>query len=146
MRGYFDREIFPVLTPLAFDPSRPWPHISNLSLNLAVVIKDPNKEKNSFARVKVPAILPRLVPLEPIDPDELLTPTEQKFVWVEEVIAANLDRLFPGMEIIAAYPFRVTRNSDMEIQEEEADDLLLTMEENLRKRHFGSVVRLEIAR
>ncbi len=145
LRGYFDREIFPVLTPLAFDPSRPWPHISNLSLNLAVVIKDPNKEKTSFARVKVPAILPRLVPLEPIDPDELLTPTSQQFVWVEEVIAANLDRLFPGMEIIAALPFRVTRNSDMEIQEEEADDLLLTMEENLRKRHFGSVVRLEIA-
>ncbi|MDX1413379.1 MAG: polyphosphate kinase 1 [Candidatus Promineifilaceae bacterium] len=145
LRGYFDREIFPVLTPLAFDPSRPWPHISNLSLNLAVVIKDPNKEKTSFARVKVPSVLPRLVPLEPIDPDELLTPTEQKFVWVEEVIAANLDRLFPGMEIIAAYPFRVTRNTDMEIQEEEADDLLLTMEENLRQRHFGSVVRLEIA-
>ena len=145
LRGYFDREIFPVLTPLAFDPSRPWPHISNLSLNLAVVIKDPQKEKTSFARVKVPASLPRLVPLEPIDPDELLTPAEQKFVWVEEVIAANLDRLFPGMEILAAYPFRVTRNSDMEIQEEEADDLLLTMEENLRKRHFGSVVRLEIA-
>lgn len=144
LRGYFDREIFPVLTPLAFDPSRPWPHISNLSLNLAVVIKDPTKEKTSFARVKVPASLPRFVPLEPIDPDELLTPTEQKFVWVEEVIGANLDRLFPGMEIIAAYPFRVTRNSDMEIQEEEADDLLLTMEENLRKRHFGSVVRLEI--
>ncbi len=145
LRGYFDREIFPVLTPLAFDPSRPWPHISNLSLNLAVVIKDPKKQKTSFARVKVPAVLPRLVPLEPIDPDELLAPTEQKFVWVEQVVAANLDRLFPGMEILAAYPFRVTRNSDMEIQEEEADDLLLTMEENLRKRHFGSVVRLEIA-
>lgn len=145
LRGYFDREIFPVLTPLAFDPSRPWPHISNLSLNLAVVVKDPHKEKTSFARVKVPAVLPRLVPLEPIDPGELLAPTEQKFVWVEEVIAANLDRLFPGMEILAAYPFRVTRNTDMEIQEEEADDLLLTMEENLRKRHFGSVVRIEIA-
>jgi polyphosphate kinase len=145
LRGYFDREMFPVLTPLAFDPSRPWPHISNLSLNLAVIIKDPHKEKTSFARIKVPAILPRLVPMEPIDPDDLLAPAEQKFVWVEEVIAANLDRLFPGMEILAAYPFRITRNSDMEIQEEEADDLLLTMEENLRKRHFGSVVRLEIA-
>ncbi|UCC50350.1 MAG: polyphosphate kinase 1 [Anaerolineaceae bacterium] len=145
LRGYFEREIFPVLTPLAFDPSRPFPHISNLSLNLAVMIKDPAKNKTSFARVKVPSILPRLVPLKPIDPDELLTPTEQKFVWVEEVIAANLDRLFPGMEIVAAYPFRVTRNTDMEIQEEEADDLLLTMEENLRRRHFGSVVRLEIA-
>ncbi len=145
LRNYFDREIFPVLTPLAFDPSRPFPHISNLSLNLAVVVRNPQNDKKSFARVKVPAILPRLVPLNPIDPDELLTPAEQKFVWLEEVIAANLDRLFPGMEIVASYPFRVTRNTDMEIQEEEADDLLLTMEENLRQRHFGSVVRLEIA-
>ena len=145
LRTYFDREIFPVLTPLAFDPSRPFPHISNLSLNLAVVVRDPETEKTNFARVKVPAILPRLVPLKPIDPDELLAPAEQKYVWLEEVIAANLDRLFPGMEIVASYPFRVTRNTDMEIQEEEADDLLLTMEENLRQRHFGSVVRLEIA-
>jgi polyphosphate kinase len=145
LRSYFDREVFPVLTPLAFDPSRPFPHISNLSLNLAVVVRDPESDKVNFARVKVPAILPRLVPLSPIDPDELLAPAEQKFVWLEEVIAANLDRLFPGMEIVASYPFRVTRNTDMEIQEEEADDLLLTMEENLRQRHFGSVVRLEIA-
>ncbi len=145
LRTYFDREIFPVLTPLAFDPSRPFPHISNLSLNLAVVVCDPKSNKTSFARVKVPAILPRLVPLKPIDPDELLAPAEQKFVWLEEVIAANLDRLFPGMEIVASYPFRITRNTDMEIQEEEADDLLLTLEENLRQRHFGSVVRLEIA-
>ena len=145
LRTYFDREIFPVLTPLAFDPSRPFPHISNLSLNLAVVVRDPQTDKTNFARVKVPAILPRLVPLKPIDPDELLAPAEQKFVWLEEVIAANLDRLFPGMEIVASYPFRVTRNTDMEIQEEEADDLLLTLEENLRQRHFGSVVRLEIA-
>ncbi len=145
LRDYFEREIFPVLTPLAFDPSRPFPHISNLSLNLAVLINDPAKGETSFARVKVPAILPRLVPVRPVDPDELLAPSVQRFVWVEEVIAANLDRLFPGMEIVAAYPFRVTRNTDMEIQEEEADDLLLTMEENLRQRHFGSVVRLEIA-
>ncbi len=145
LRDYFEREIFPVLTPLAFDPSRPFPHISNLSLNLAVLINDPAKGETSFARVKVPAILPRLVPIKPVDPDELLAPSVQRFVWVEQVIAANLDRLFPGMEIVAAYPFRVTRNTDMEIQEEEADDLLLTMEENLRQRHFGSVVRLEIA-
>jgi polyphosphate kinase len=141
---YFEREIFPVLTPLAFDPSRPFPHISNLSLNLAVLINDPATGKTSFARVKVPAILPRLVPVKPVDPDDLFAPTVQRFVWVEQVIAANLDRLFPGMEVVAAYPFRVTRNTDMEIQEEEADDLLLTMEENLRRRHFGSVVRLEI--
>jgi len=141
---YFEEEIFPVLTPLAFDPGHPFPHISNLSLNLAVVIKDPELKETRFARVKVPSTLPRLVPLKRLDPDEMLMPTVQKFVWVEEVIAANLDRLFPGMEIVAAYPFRVTRNTDMEIQEEEADDLLMTMEENLRQRHFGSVVRLEI--
>lgn len=144
LRDYFEREIFPILTPLAFDPSHPFPHISNLSLNLAVMTRDPDTGETHFARIKVPAILPRLVPLKPLDPDELLPPMVQKFVWVEQVIADNLDRLFPGMEIVAANPFRVTRNTDMEIQEEEADDLLLTMEENLRQRHFGSVVRLEL--
>jgi polyphosphate kinase len=144
LRVYFEREIFPVLTPFASDPSRPFPHISNLSLNLAVQVRDPKTGDLRFARVKVPPPLPRLVPLKRFDPDQLSTPTVQKFVWSEEVIAANLDRLFPGMEIVAAYPFRVTRNSDMELQEEEADDLLLMMEENLRQRHFGTVVRLEI--
>ena len=144
LRDYFENAIFPVLTPLAFDPGHPFPHISNLSLNLSVALRDPITEETHFARVKVPPSLPRLLPLKPIDPDELLPPTSQKFVWIEEVIAANLDRLFPGFEILAAYPFRVTRNNDMEIQEEEADDLLLTVEENLRQRHFGSVVRLEI--
>ena len=93
---------------------------------------------------KCPSTLPRLLPLRPLDPDELLTPAVQKFVWVEQVIAANLDTLFPGMEIVAAYPFRVTRNTDMEIQEEEADDLLMTLEESLRQRHFGHAVRLEV--
>jgi polyphosphate kinase len=144
LRDYFEQEIFPVLTPLAFDPGRPFPHISNLSLNLAVVIRDPDTGATQFARVKVPSTMPRLVPIKPIDPDELLLPDEQRFVWVDEIIAANLDRLFPGMEIVAAYPFRITRNTDMEIQEEEADDLLLSIEENLRRRHFGFVVRLEI--
>ncbi|HCB49626.1 MAG TPA: polyphosphate kinase 1 [Chloroflexi bacterium] len=144
LRDYFEREIFPVLTPLLFDPGHPFPHISNMSLNLAVVVVDPDSGSKHFARVKVPLTLPRLVPLNPLDPDELLPPTDQKFVWVEQVIAANLDRLFPGMEIEAVYPFRVTRNTDMEIQEEEADDLLLTIEESLRRQHFGFVVRLEI--
>lgn len=144
LRDYFEREIFPVLTPLLFDPGHPFPHISNMSLNLAVVVVDPNSGSKHFARVKVPLTLPRLVPLNPLDPDELLPPSDQKFVWVEQVIAANLDRLFPGMEIEAVYPFRVTRNTDMEIQEEEADDLLLTIEESLRRQHFGFVVRLEI--
>lgn len=144
LRDYFEREIFPVLTPLGFDPGHPFPHISNLSLNLAVALRDPVTGEAHFARVKVPSTLPRLVPLNPLDPDDLLMPSVQKFVWIEQVIKANLDRLFPGIEIIRAHPFRVTRNTDMEIQEEEADDLLLTMEESLRKRHFGRVVRLEI--
>ncbi len=144
LREYYESEIFPVLTPLALDPGRPFPHISNLSINLAVVIRDPNSGETRFARVKVPSTLPRLVPLRPLDPDDLLTPAVLKFAWVEEIIAANLDRLFPGMEIVAAHPFRVTRNTDMEIQEEEADDLLLTIEQSLRRRHFGFVVRLEV--
>ena len=144
LRIYFEREIFPVLTPFASDPSRPFPHISNLSLNLAIQVRDPKTGDMHFARVKVPPPLSRLVPLKRFDPDQLSTPAVQKFVWSEEVIAANLDRLFPGMEIVAGYPFRVTRNSDMELQEEEADDLLLMMEDNLRQRHFGTVVRLEI--
>lgn len=144
LSDYFEHEIFPVLTPLAFDPGHPFPHISNLSLNLAVVIRDPKDGRTHFARVKVPGTMPRLVPLSPLDVDEYMPPAVQKFAWVEQVIIANLDRLFPGMEIVAAHPFRVTRNTDMEVQEDEADDLLLTMEENLRQRHFGFVVRLEI--
>jgi len=145
VKDYFEREIFPVLTPLLFDPGHPFPHISNLSINLAVLVSDPATGDSHFARVKVPSILPRLIPLNPLDPEELLPPKVQKFVWIEQVIAANLDRLFPGMEIDEAYPFRITRNTDMEIQEEEADDLLLTIEESLRRRHFGFVVRLKIS-
>ena len=144
LADYFEREIFPVLTPLAFDPGHPFPHISNLSMNLAVVIRDPDDGVTHFARVKVPSTLPRLVPLNPLDPDELTPPAVQQFVWVEQVIVDNLGRLFPGMELVASHPFRVTRNTDMEIQEDEADDLLITLEENLRQRHFGFVVRLEV--
>ncbi|MFN2190504.1 MAG: polyphosphate kinase 1 [Candidatus Promineifilaceae bacterium] len=144
VKEYFENEIFPVLTPLLFDPGHPFPHISNLSINLAVLVRDPSTGDSHFARVKVPSTLPRLIPLNPLDPDELLPPKVQEFVWIEQVIAANLDRLFPGMEIKEAYPFRITRNTDMEIQEEEADDLLLTIEESLRRRHFGFVVRLEV--
>jgi polyphosphate kinase len=144
LRDYFEEEIFPVLTPLATDPARPFPHISNLSLNLAALLSDPVTRQTHFARLKVPPSLPRLVPLRPFDPDDLSAPTTQKFVWLEQVIAANLDRLFTGMEIVASYPFRVTRNADVEIQEEEADDLLLTMQDNLKRRQFGNVVRLEI--
>jgi len=145
---FFNRQIFPVLTPLAFDSSRPFPFISNLSLNLAVVIQDREKG-NLFARIKVPEVLPRLVALPP----ELCEaasdlPVERRtcFVWIEEVIAANLGALFPGVQVVESYPFRVTRNADMEIEEDEADDLLSSIEEGVRQRRFGEVVRLTVDR
>jgi len=150
LRKYFEQQIFPVLTPLAFDPGHPFPHISNLSLNLAVVINDPLQGKR-FARLKVPGTFPRLVPIpseEKAEEYERLGLGEVKstnFVWLEQVVAANLDMLFPGVgEIEAAYPFRVTRDADQEIEEDEAADLLATIAESVRLRHFGSAVRLEI--
>lgn len=145
---YFDEVVFPVLTPLAFDPGRPFPHISNLSLNLAVLLRDQAGETR-FARVKVPDTLPRLVPIKRssggIRKDGTV-PQDHYFVWLEDVIAANLHQLFPGMAIVEAHPFRVTRNADIEIQELEAADLLETIEESLRRRKFGTVVRLAINR
>ncbi len=145
---YFKREIFPVLTPLAFDPGRPFPYISNLSLSIAVMVKKPNGESH-FARVKVPSILPRLVEIEKIlTPNKPVTnngAVKTRFVWLGDLIKANLDLLFPGMDIIEAHRFRITRDTDIEIQEDEADDLLRVIEENIRQRRFGSVVRLEVA-
>jgi len=145
-KAYFEREVFPVLTPLAFDPSHPFPQISNLSINLAVVINDP-EEGELFARVKVPAVLPRLIPIGG-GPSEGLDhiPQERRhcFVWLDQVIAENVDALFPGMAVTEAYVFRITRNADVEIQEEEAADLLRTIEQGVRQRRFGAVVRLTI--
>jgi polyphosphate kinase len=144
VRKYFDQVIFPVLTPLAFDPGRPFPHISNLSLNLAVLIRVPSG-KERFARVKVPGTLPRLVPLRRSSGGvrkDGIAPRSHYFVWLEQVIAAHLGALFPGMEILAAHPFRVVRDADIIIQELEADDLLDTMEESVRRRRFGSVVQV----
>lgn len=144
LRAYFKRDIFPVLTPLAFDPSHPFPHVSNLSLNLAVVIDD-GSHGERFARVKVPQVLPRLVRAPGSSRDELgLESGRGRFVWIEELIAANLDLLFPGFEIAAAYPFRVTRDADLEVEEDEAGDLLTAIVEVVGQRHFGSVVRLEV--
>jgi polyphosphate kinase len=146
LTGYFMREVFPVLTPLAFDPSHPFPHISNLSLNLAVVIQDP-EEGELFARVKVPAVLPRLVPIggDACEGPAHISPERRHcFVWLEQVIAANVDSLFPGEQVIETYTFRITRNADVEIQEEEAADLLRTIEQGLRRRRFGAVVRLMV--
>ncbi|MBK9710350.1 MAG: polyphosphate kinase 1 [Kouleothrix sp.] len=145
-KAHFEREVFPVLTPLAFDPSHPFPQISNLSINLAVVINDP-EEGELFARVKVPGVLPRLIPIAGglCDGPEHIPPERRHcFVWLDQVIAENADALFPGMEVAEAYVFRITRNADVEIQEEEAADLLRTIEQGVRQRRFGAVVRLTI--
>ena len=149
LRRYFEREIFPALTPLAFDPGHPFPRISNLSINLAVVINDP-RHGERFARLKVPSVFPRLLRIpseEKAETYESLGLVEEmptNLVWLEEVVAANLDLLFPNLEIVAAHPFRVTRDADPEIEEDEAADLLLAIEESMRMRDFGSAVRLEV--
>ncbi len=148
VQTYFDEMVFPVLTPLAFDPGHPFPYISNLSLNLAVLIRDTGGQEH-FARLKVPSSLPRLVPIKRSSGGvrkDGTVPHHHYFVWIEQLIAANLEKLFPGMEVVEAYPFRVTRNADFAIQELEADDLLEMMEENVRDRRFGSVVRLSITK
>ena len=144
---YFSEIIFPVLTPLAFDPGRPFPHISNLSLNLAVLIRDA-KGGERFARVKVPDSLPALVPLtrsQKAANKRARSRRSESYVWIEEVIAANLNALFPGMQIIEAHPFHVTRDADIAIKELEAEDLLETIEEGVRQRKFGSVVRVQVS-
>jgi polyphosphate kinase len=133
VQTFVDR-IFPVLTPLAVDPGHPFPYISSLSLNLAVIVRDPDADARRFARVKVPSILPRFVVL----------PDGERYVPLEQVIAAHLDQLFPGMEIEQHHAFRVTRNADLTLEEEEADDLLAAVEIELRRRRFGRAVRLEI--
>jgi len=130
----FEDRIFPVLTPLAVDPGHPFPYISSLSLNLAVVVRDPVLNEQRFARVKVPDILPRFVVL----------PDGERFIPLEQVIAAHLDQLFPGMAIEQHHAFRVTRNADLTVEEEEADDLLAAVEIELRRRRFGRAVRLEL--
>lgn len=135
----FANQIFPVLTPLAFDPGHPFPYISNLSLNLAVVVRDPAGEEK-FARVKVPDVLPRLVEV----PGESTERRAFRFVWLEDVIAENLGMLFPGMTVKESYTFRVTRNADIEIEEDEAEDLIRSIAESLRQRRFGSVVRVGV--
>lgn len=143
---YYRDVIFPVLTPLAFDPGHPFPHISNLSLNLAVLLRD-KKGINHFARIKVPNTLPRLVPIKRSSGGvrkDGTVPYNHYFVWLEQVISANLATLFPGMEVIESHPFRIIRDADMAIQELEAADLLETMEQTVRQRRFGSVVLITI--
>ncbi len=134
LAGEFQQRIFPVLTPLAVDPGHPFPYISSLSLNLGVLVRDPVAGERRFARVKVPSLLPRFV----------VMPDGERFVPVEQVIAEHLDELFPGMEITDSVAFRVTRNADLTVEEEEAEDLLEAIELELRRRRFGRAVRLEV--
>jgi len=143
---YFKAVIYPILTPLALDPGHPFPHISNLSLNLAIVVRD-KKGNEKFARLKVPNTLPRIVPIKRSSGGERkdgTIPHHHYFVWLEQVISANLASLFPGLEVVAAYPFRIIRDADLEIQELEAGDLLESMQQSVRRRKFGSVVQAEI--
>ena len=162
LQTYFEEQIFPVLTPLAVDPGHPFPYISNLSLNLAVVIKHPDTGEELFARVKVPKVLPRFInlptelqavdrtnPLQFIRESSPLANQELPQLWtgipLEQLIAHNLESLFPGMNIQGCFTFRVTRNADISVAEDEADDLLLAIEHGLRKRRKGgSVVRIEV--
>ncbi|MBW4514720.1 MAG: polyphosphate kinase 1 [Timaviella obliquedivisa GSE-PSE-MK23-08B] len=146
LKSYFEEQIFPVLTPLAVDPGHPFPHISNLSLNLAVVVKDVETKEEHFARVKVPDVLPRFIVLPP---DLQVEVKGRSTVWtgipLEQVIAHNLKFLFVGMDILEYYPFRITRNADFELEEDEAEDLLQAIEQELRKRRLGGMaVRMEI--
>lgn len=145
--SYFQETVFPTLTPLAFDPGRPFPHISNLSLNLAVLLRGAEGEQH-FARVKIPDTLPQLVPVSvaPRAKSRAKKPPikEQSFVWLEQLVIANLGALFPGMEILDAHPFHVTRDADSEIQNLEAGDLLESVEEGVWQRRFADVVRVEI--
>ena len=129
----FKERVFPVLTPLAVDPAHPFPYISGLSLNLAVLVRNPKTKTEHFARVKVPPIFDRFVPLG-----------NQRFVPLEDVIAEHLKRLFPGMEVLGAHTFRVTRNEDLEVEEDDAENLLKALEKELLRRRFGPPVRLEV--
>ena len=146
LRERFMAEIYPVLTPLAVDPGHPFPYISSLTLSVAVALRDPETDERRFARVKVPPVLPRLVelPREPREPREEIG--RHRYVLLDQVIGANLDSLFTGMEIVRHHLFRVTRDADLTLDEEDASDLLVAIEEELRRRRFGEPVRLEVER
>ncbi|WP_407320706.1 RNA degradosome polyphosphate kinase [Isoptericola halotolerans] len=150
LHKFFRKHIFPVLTPLAVDPAHPFPYISGLSLNLAVVVENPLTGKEHFARVKVPPLLPRFIAVDDRGRPSAPTPTQaggtqKSFVPLEEVIAQHLDHLFPGMEVREHHTFRVTRNEDVEVEEDDAENLLQAMEKELLRRRFGPPVRLELA-
>ncbi|WP_051386314.1 RNA degradosome polyphosphate kinase [Actinokineospora inagensis] len=138
--AYYREQVFPVLTPLAFDPAHPFPYISGLSLNLAVTVRNPETGRESFARVKVPDNVPRLVPVDRTADEQVAV-----FLPLEELIAAHLPTLFTGMDVIEVHAFRVTRNADLEVEEDRDEDLLKALERELAQRRFGPSVRLEIS-
>ena len=139
LHAFFRDQVFPVLTPLAVDPAHPFPYISGLSLNLAVILRNPVTEKEHFARVKVPPLLPRFIAVGGDDDHRA------RFVPLEDVIAVHLDQLFPGMDVLQHHTFRVTRNEDLEVEEDDAENLLQALEKELLRRRFGPPVRLELA-
>jgi polyphosphate kinase len=140
LKAYFDNQIFPVLTPLAVDPAHPFPYISGLSLNLAVVLKNPGSMTDSFARVKVPPSLPRFVRVPGTSGNTVV-----KYIPLELLIGQFLGKLFSGMEVLQHHTFRVTRNEDLEVDEDEGENLLVALEKELLRRRFGPPVRLEVA-
>jgi polyphosphate kinase len=161
LHGFFRDQVFPVLTPLAVDPAHPFPYISGLSLNLAVMLRNPVTEKEHFARVKVPPLLPRFVNVDAeanasasassssssssASSDEEDEAPQSRFVPLEDIIAVHLDQLFPGMEVVEHHTFRVTRQEDLEVEEDDVENLLKALEKELLRRRFGPPVRLEVA-
>ena len=139
LRSIFRSQVFPVLTPLAVDPAHPFPYISGLSLNLAVLLRNPKTEVEHFARVKVPPVLPRFFRVGSDEVGE-----DARFLPLEDIIAAHLELLFPGMEVLEHFTFRVTRNEDLEVEEDDAENLLTALEKELTRRRFGPAVRLEV--
>ncbi|WP_084630851.1 polyphosphate kinase 1 [Methanosarcina lacustris] len=146
LRDYFERNIFPLLTPLGFDSGHPFPHISNLSLNLAVLIDDPDYGER-FARVKIPPMFTRLIVVPEENQEKIISSFDElksgRFVWLEQLIAANLDLLFPGQRILGAYPFRITRDADLGFDEDGDKDLLTAVKQRVGRNYFGPAVRLE---
>jgi polyphosphate kinase len=152
LHGFFRDQVFPVLTPLAVDPAHPFPYISGLSLNLAVMLRNPVTEKEHFARVKVPPLLPRFVNVDADAHADAMASLEEndeapqaRFVPLEDIIAVHLDQLFPGMEVVEHHSFRVTRQEDLEVEEDDVENLLKALEKELLRRRFGPPVRLEVA-
>ncbi len=143
---YFRRQVLPILTPLAVDPGHPFPFLSNLSLNLAIEVRSTETGETKFARVKIPQGLPRLLSLrEVVEGKKKIRPDRAEFLLLESLVQANVAELFPGLEIVSSHAFRITRDADIEIQEDEASDLLATIEQEVRRRRFGAIVRLELA-